>query len=327
MRDFQAPKMPSNWNQNEKTFYIGLMHVLEEIYAYKIGEKNVDKKLLKKISTGTGLDYRNTEQKTNVHWLNGEDIYRVTQEIELTSGVSAKSLQINGLALVVNVEGFLLETNGSVTPLNFYSGQISFRVRKNKSEKVLDVYAEGISGKAYLTVYYTKGAIVDDTEQEYIYDYYDNGFVNGIEWEANPFPRPNYTIRGESTLYQDYMLLYIASTATTYNYNTHVATKTKVTIPKNATKLCVNAYRNSNGYTTDMRIGFLPEDAPNVYDLSKGGALSETFNVNTATPYTYEFTFPEEYQGKSDYKLVITIKKNSDTTYMRYCYITKVWFE
>lgn len=63
MRDFQAPRMPGHWNESEKTFYNGLISVLEELYAYKIKETDLDKKLKTKIEELTTSDSSKIEWK------------------------------------------------------------------------------------------------------------------------------------------------------------------------------------------------------------------------------------------------------------------------
>lgn len=160
--------------------------------------------------------------------------------------------------------------------------------------------------------------------------FFDGGFVDGIVWVGNIYPRVNYySIARYNMSYatsDGYMLLYVeSSTGNVVSYNCHFATQGMVTVPSGAASIKVDANWKTNAM--QMAVGLLPENAPDSVSVVNGGFMSGYFET-TGNRQTYTIPIPEALRGRTDLRLVINGRGNSGkNSERRNLQIHKVWFE
>lgn len=162
-------------------------------------------------------------------------------------------------------------------------------------------------------------------KQNDIWEYFNEGYVNGIEWSTNALPTPNPTTYGEASLNyvesEDYMRLRIRNGNTSTVNHTSIATTNLITIPEGATKL--NIYGSAMSNSPQIRFGLFPANAPDSNDTSNGGVQSGLVTP-TATYQTQTLDLPSGYAGSSLYRIVIAARGAADRD--RYYRIKRVWF-
>ena len=174
-------------------------------------------------------------------------------------------------------------------------------------------------------------------EAPWQYEFFNEGFIDGVVWLGNVLKRPQYTGAGVYSLNnvgEGYMQSTIKgmTNEVPVSFNTHLITDSDFEIPESVTKMKIDCVRYC-GYPADttplyVQFGVLPSDAPGAYDVSKGGQLSETVTISQNERTIYET--PITVKGK--YKLIINTKGNSGAKNgyrlpTRGIRIYRVWFE
>lgn len=159
---------------------------------------------------------------------------------------------------------------------------------------------------------------------------YDSGFIDGISWYGNYLPRQNYTSIASYSFEATRMALTVASEPgySSVNHNCHVCTSELITVPSDATKMCVQAYATdlSGDANPYLIFGLLPTDCPNSMSTANGGQLTSALNASAQVLTTYTLTLGAGMAG-AQYLAVVNMRRNARANYPCTVRIAKVWFE
>ena len=162
------------------------------------------------------------------------------------------------------------------------------------------------------------------------YTLYDSGFIDGIPWSGNMLPRQQYTSIASYSFENTRMCLTVASESGYSNvqHNCHVCTSELITVPSDATKMCVIVYvtDGSGDATTYLNFGLLPTDCPNSMSTANGGQLSGIQYATDQVPTQHTLTLASGIAG-GQYLAVVNMRRSARANNTATLRIQKVWFE
>ena len=301
MRTFQMPIMPSNWNDQEKTFWRMLREALEALAAeIKLSDFSAD----------VNNRLSNIDKDIN------------------TSDENIESLleRINSFKAAPVVDRLPTPYPDQIGKLVYLKGNTSdglyVCIKQNNiySFKQIDLYSPTP----------TPTPTPDPPTPVEKYIYYNGMYATGTEWVKNYFPRDNYTgsafVDLDNSASIGYMKLYVSGyKGNRVSFNCHVATSDKIRIPANAAGLRVTAYgRNGNGY---INFGLLPDGALSSVDTSSGGIMSGYLSLDGSSQ-TVSIPISSDMRGSTDYRILVNMRgsQGSNDLTQKEIRVTKVEF-
>ena len=159
---------------------------------------------------------------------------------------------------------------------------------------------------------------------------FDGGLIDGISWQANALPRPQYNSIAYASVEAATLNLWVvsASSYSSVNHNCHVVTGGLITVPANATVMKVRAIASSGqgGVYPYLIIGLLTDDAVNSMDATNGGQLSSALLANAQTYTEYSLTLANGIAGNS-WRAIVNMRRNARASGQCTIMVNKVWFE
>lgn len=155
---------------------------------------------------------------------------------------------------------------------------------------------------------------------------FDKGYVQGIGWGENNFPRQGNSTYGHGSIARvsdGYLMVYISDAGSSNKHNGHVATLLPVTVPENAKNINVNV--RNRGASISMRFGLISPNAAYADADSRGAVLSTAITVKDETYTTYSLALTDAVKGTQMHPVINGYGYANAP--VRELWIDKVWFD
>ena len=109
----------------------------------------------------SSFQFSTEEQKTNLKWIDGKDIYCKSYDKTSTSNIANgtvldSTLKIGYVDTLIGIEGFANSNNDAYLPLNWQNGNYSASVRVRNAGCLFESNNLDALKRVAVTVYYTK---------------------------------------------------------------------------------------------------------------------------------------------------------------------------
>ena len=109
----------------------------------------------------TPFQFSTEEQKTNLKWIDGKDIYCKSYDITSTSNIANgtvldSTLKIGYIDTLIKIEGFANSNDDAYLPLNWQNGNYSAFVRVRNAGFLFESQNLTATKRVAITIYYTK---------------------------------------------------------------------------------------------------------------------------------------------------------------------------
>ena len=109
----------------------------------------------------SSFQYSRDEQKTNLKWIDGKDIYCKSYDITSTSNIANgtvldSTLKISYVDTLIGIEGFVNSNNDAYVPVNWQNGSYSASIRVRNAGCLYESNNLDATKRVAVTIYYTK---------------------------------------------------------------------------------------------------------------------------------------------------------------------------
>lgn len=157
---------------------------------------------------------------------------------------------------------------------------------------------------------------------------FNRGWVEGIMWQGNAFPRPQYTSMAFTSfdhVESGYMRAGVWNNSSSYTHYACLSTQSPVTVPAGANSMKIIVSMSASTFM-NFSFGVQPGDVKLVTKADARGQLSDATRLaSTTSERTYTLALADHVKGKTNLYPVINAWRTADAS--NELRVRRVWFE